>query len=507
MKYLTIILSLFFTQIQAQQTDSLAVKKQSKTGSYKKRVLEAAELDILGSYYTQQGNHAAVTGGIGKEALNDTATDISIAIPVNADDVFHFDGTISYYTSASSSNLNPFDTGASSSREDTGASGSDDDDEGDDDDDRLATNLQNNSGIFGSPWIISSGASKKDTWLNGNLSYEHSSDDRNTVSSGHISVAHEFDYRSFGFGGSIVKLFNQKNTQLSLTANIFLDTWNPRYPTEIHVYKKTGGRLYRDFFSGVKIYDQYGQATNKLGPNTWHPKSTDLVDNKARNSYSASLSFSQILSKNLQISVFGDIILQKGWLSSPMQRVYFKDRPNYYIGEKSDIPYYTDPKKNNGVFQLADDIERLPHSRLKTPVGIRMNYYINEYLVLRSYYRYYFDDWNIQSHTFNVELPIKISEYFTLYPSYRYYNQTAAKYFYPYETALSTYQYYTSDYDLSPFSANQYGFGIKYTDVLLDTKIFNLFSLKKLSLNYNYYQRSNQFHANIITFGTTFILQ
>ena len=507
MKHLTIILSLFFINIQAQQLDSLSVKKTSKKTHYKKRVLDATELDILGSYYTQEGNHAAVTGGIGRESLNDFATDISIAIPVNADDVLHFDGTISYYTSASSSNLNPFDTGASSSREDSGASSSDDDDDEGDDDDRPGNTSENNSKLFGSPWIISSGASKQDVWLNGNFSYEHSSDDRNTVSSGHISVSHEFDYRSFGFGGSIVKLFNQKNTQLSLSTNIFLDTWNPRYPTEIHIFKKTGGRLYQDFFSGVKIYDQYGQATNKLGPNTWHPKTTDLVDNNARNSYSASISFSQILSKNLQISIFGDIIFQKGWLSSPMQRVYFKDRPNYYIGEKSDIPYYTDPKKNNGVFQLADDIERLPHSRLKTPVGVRLNYYINEYLVLRSYYRYYFDDWNIQSHTLNLELPVKISDKFTLYPSYRYYNQTAAKYFYPYETALSTFKYYTSDYDLSPFSANQFGFGIKYTDVFLDTKIFGIFGLKKLSLNYQYYQRSNQFHANIISIGSTFILQ
>ena len=496
MRYLTSILSLFFIHTHAQQTDTLSVKKKQKVTHYKKRVLDATELDILGSYYTQEGNNASVTGGIGRESLNNFATNISIAIPVNADDVFRFDGTISYYTSASSGNLNPFDTGAS---------GNGDDD--DDDDDRPSGINDNQTSMKGSPWITSSGASNKDVWVNGNLSYEHSSDDRNTVSSGHISISREYDYNSFGFGGSILKLFNQKNTQFSLSGSIFLDKWNPRYPTEIHVYQKTNGNLNRDFFRNANILDQFGQVTDKLGPNTWQPKTTELVDNNARNTYSASITFSQILSKKLQVSLFGDIVLQNGWLSNPMQRVYFKDRPNYYIGEASDIPFYTNPKKNNGVFQLADDIERLPNSRLKTPIGIRANYYINEYLVLRSYYRYYFDDWNIQSHTVNLELPIKISEKFTLYPSYRYYNQTAAKYFYPYETALSTFQYYTSDYDLSPFSANQYGFGIKYTDIFLDTKIFGIFGLKKLSLNYNYYKRNNQFYAHIVTFGSTFILQ
>ena len=34
---------------------------------YKKRVLEAIELDFLNSYYSQDGDNAAVTGGIGTE--------------------------------------------------------------------------------------------------------------------------------------------------------------------------------------------------------------------------------------------------------------------------------------------------------------------------------------------------------------------------------------------------------------------------------------------------------
>ena len=41
--------------------------------TYKKRVLETIEVDILSSYYSQDGDNAAVTGGIGTEELNDFA--------------------------------------------------------------------------------------------------------------------------------------------------------------------------------------------------------------------------------------------------------------------------------------------------------------------------------------------------------------------------------------------------------------------------------------------------
>ncbi len=493
---LLIILLLSFALGFSQQV-------QDTTKVYKKRVLESTEIDILASYYSQNGDNAAVTGGIGTERLQDIAVDITIAIPLNDDDIFTFDGTISDYTSASSGNLNPF-SGASSGGDD------DDDDYDDDDKNNYSATSSASSGSSdnksGSPWSAGTGASKTDVWASANLGYSHSSDNRNTISSAHLSFANEFDYTSFGFGAGLTKLFNKKNTEVGLTANVYLDTWRPQYPTEIHTYVKTNGNLNSNFFFDVDILDANGNITNKSGLNTWKPINTTLVEDNGRNTYSASLSFSQILSKNLQISLFADAIKQQGWLSNPMQRVYFKDKSNYYIGEASDIPFYTNKDKNNGVFQLADDIERLPDNRLKTPIGMRLHYYINEYLVFKTYYRYYTDDWGIDSHTVSVELPIKITEKYTLYPNYRYYNQTAANYFYKYEEALSTYNFYTSDFDLSKYNSSQFGIGIKYTDIFTKSKIWK-FGLKNLSLNYAYYKRNTGLNANIITFGTKFVMQ
>ena len=466
---------------------------QNENNTYTKRVLENTEVDLISSFYSQDGDKAAVTGGIGSEKLTDIATNITVSIPLNANDVLTIDGTISAYSSASSSNLNPFDT--------SGASRSGDDD---DDDDRKGGQKAVAEAVTGSPWIESSGASKSDVWSSLDIGYKHTSTDRNIIVGGNINFAREFDYTSFGIGGDVTKLFNEKNTEIGLKANMYLDSWQPVYPTEIKSYNDVNSNLNNGFFEGIDILNQSGAIINKTGTTVWSPFNTTLVEDKSRNTYSVSLSFSQILTKKAQISIFLDVVQQNGWLSNPMQRVYFSDRDNYYIGNPASIANYTS-KQNTDVFQLADDIERLPDTRFKLPIGTRFNYYLNEVISLRTYYRYYYDDWGITSHTANIEVPIKISDTFTLYPSYRYYTQTAADYFAPFEQLKSTDEFYTSDDDLSEFNSNQFGFGISYTDIFTSRRIWKL-GLKSVDLKYSNYKRNTGLTAGIVSAGFKFIM-
>ena len=131
--------------------------------------------------------------------------------------------------------------------------------------------------------------------------------------------------------------------------------------------------------------------------------------------------------------------------------------------------------------------------------------FLNENLTLRTYYRYYFDDWKVNSHTINLELPIKLSDYFTFYPSYRFYTQTKSKFFEPYNKHLSSSKYYTSDYDLSKFKSNQFGLGLKYVDIFTKFKIWEL-GLKSIDLNYSNYKRDSDFNSNIISMGLKFVM-
>jgi len=420
---------------------SFAQDKDS-TATFKKRVLDATEVDYLISYYKQDGIHSAVSGGMGSEKLTDLASNIVVSMPLNADDILTVDVGISAYTSASSSNINPFNG--------SGASG------GGGDDDKNVTEP------YGTPWLASSGASAED---------------------------------------QLAKLFNEKNTELSLKANAYLDQWRPIYPTELNEYSKYGSNfLNTGYFAGVTVYDESANSSTSYLPSKFEPWQT-----VNRNSYSLSFSFSQILTKKLQASLFFDVLQQEGMLSTPYHRIYFADKPNYYIGQTQYIPVY-ETAENIGVYRLADDVERLPSTRFKVPIGIRFNYYVNETLKVRTYYRYYSDDWGITAHTANIEVPFKLSDQFTVYPMYRYYTQTASKYFAPFETHLSTEKYYTSDYDLSKFSSNQYGLGASYVDIFTKAHIWK-FGLKNIDFRYNHYSRSDTLEADIASMAFKFIFQ
>ncbi len=463
---------------------SVAQNSKDSINTYKKRVLETPEIDLLMSYYQQDGDHSAVSGGIGDESLDDITPTIVITLPLNDDDVLTIDAGLSAYTSASSGNINPFNN--------SGASRG-----GDNDDD----NDHSSSTTKGSPWVASSGASRSDVLASLAVDYSHSSDDRNFIWGAHAAYSQEFDYHSIGFGGSIAKLFNEKNTEISLKTQVYLDQWKPIYPTELHEYSLYGDSfLNSGYFSGITVLDENGNASTQYQPDLF-----STFTDKKRNSYSVSVSFSQILSKRLQASVFFDLIYQKGLLSTPYHRIYFADKPNYYIGDATDIPVYTS-RQNKGVYRLADDIERLPGSRFKTPFGMRANYYINETLKLRTYYRYYTDDWGINSHTVNIELPVKLSHSFSLTPAYRYYQQTATRYFAPFETHLSSEQYYTSDYDLADFHSNQWSVGLRYTDIFTQRKIYK-FGLKNINLRFSHYSRSDGLKANIVSLGIKFVFE
>jgi hypothetical protein len=465
--------------------------------SFKKRVLESTEVDFLASYYKQDGSKSSVSGGIGSEKLTDVASNITVAMPLNEDDVLTIDAGISAYSSASSSNINPFNaSGASGSSNNSGASG------GGDDDKKVNTKAASATGPYGSPWQASSGASKSDQLVSVMANYSHSSDSRNFIWNADVSFSNEFDYTSTGFGGGIAVLFNDKNTEINLKANVYLDQWRPIYPTELHEYSKYGSNfLNQGYFSGVTVYNENGiTATETYLPTQFK----DLVLTN-RNSYSASFGYSQIVTTQLQFSIFFDVLQQQGLLSTPYHRIYFADKTNFFIGQPQYIANY-ESASNTGVFKLADDIERLPDTRFKLPIGARLNYYINEYLVLRTYYRYYSDDWDIKAHTASVELPIKLSDKFTVFPTFRYYTQIASKYYAPYEKHLSTEQFYTSDPDLAAFDTKQLGFGINYTDIFASAKIWQ-FGLKNIDFRFHQYERTDRLKASIATIAFKFIMQ
>ena len=189
----------------------------------------------------------------------------------------------------------------------------------------------------------------------------------------------------------------------------------------------------------------------------------------------------------MQLSLMVEGVKMNGLLSTPFHRVYF----------------------NN---ESLPKVEQLPGSRLKIPIGIRLNTYLTENIISRMYYRYYWDDWGVKAHTMSIELPYKINRFFSIFPFYRFHTQSEADYFAPYGEHSLDQTFYTSDYDLAQLSSHSYGAGLSYAPAGGITKMKVPFTkkgitMKSIDLKYSHYTRSPDLRADIVSLGISFSIK
>lgn len=287
-----------------------------------------------------------------------------------------------------------------------------------------------------------SGASHADTRIYPSVNWSMENEAKGTTLGGGISFSSEFDYQSVGANISFSKKTANRNGEFTAKAQAYFDKVSLIYPVELRVGGGGSG----------------GDDEENKYPGT------------PRNSFNGTLSYSQIMNQRLQIMLIADVIHQNGYLGLPFHRVYFN---------------------NNSVA-----VENLPDTRLKIPLGLRANYFLGDKAVIRSFYRFYTDDWGLTAHTLQLESSIKVSPFLSITPFYRYYTQSAVDYFAPIRTHKLTDQYYTSNYDLSKFNSNFYGAGFRVSP---PKGIFGIQRLSMLELRYGHYTRTNGLKSDIIS--------
>ena len=261
-----------------------------------------------------------------------------------------------------------------------------------------------------------SNASSHDIRYHVNAAYTRELPKKKARIQGRTSFSVESDYMSTGFGLGLEKDSKDENRTVSIQLQTYFDNveW---------------GWLDDDrFFTPQELV-----YPKELRDSSW-------FDITHRHSYSLGTSVSQNLNKRWNASVFGELIYQQGLLSTPFHRVFFPE-------------------------EIRARVENLPRERWKVPVGFRSNYFLSDRFLFRSYYRFYWDDFGIVSSTASLEVPVKISPFFSVYPFYRYYTQTASDYFAPFEGHDPLAAFYTSDYDLSAFDSHKFGVGLRFDPV------------------------------------------
>jgi Protein of unknown function (DUF3570) len=326
-------------------------------------------------------------------------------------------------------------------------------------------------------YVDSNGTSKNDgTRIYPTLNWTRENEEKGTSFGLGVYYSAEHDYyHSFGLNTTVSKK-NKSNGEFSLKLVGFFDKINMIYPAEFYPVdslkntQATDSIVYRTSASGrtqAFIYNN-GQL---VGDSKSGKRQTPTMP---RNTYTASLSFSQIINQRMQGSIELDAVYQTGYLGLPFHRVFF----------------------NTG----KDTIENLPSQRFKLPVGFRLNYFLGDNIILRTYYRFYADSWGLVSNTFNLEVPVKLTPFISVSPFYRLYLQSAARYFAPYKEHTEDEQYYTSNYALASFNSNLFGAGLR----LAPPKGIFMSGLKVLELRYSHYMQTTDLNANIISLSLTF---
>lgn len=159
---------------------------------YKNRKLKTEEVNFVSSYYRQDGNNSAVTGGIGTEKLTDFATTIDIKLSrydlKKRKHTLTGELGIDVYSSASSDKIDP---------------------------------------------TTISSASSQDVRVYPSLTYALTNEDKGSTVSANASISTEYDYFSTGVSLGWSKLSKDKNREFGVRAQVFLDTWSVILPVEL----------------------------------------------------------------------------------------------------------------------------------------------------------------------------------------------------------------------------------------------------------------------------------
>jgi len=306
---------------------------QDKTDSskYKNHQLTFEEANIVSSYYQQDGNNSAVTGGIGTEKLTDISNSFEVKFYRYDTQLrkhsWDFELGIDHYTSASSDMID----------------------------------LKANSS-----------ASHADTRIYPSVNWTRENEKKGTTIGAGVSYSHEFDYTSYSANLNFAAKTKNRNGEFSARFQGFFDQVKLVLPTEL--------------VSSIAGTSSASSSSSHHGVR--YPSS-------ARNTFDLALSYTQVVNKRLQLAFLSDLVAQNGYLSLPFHRVYFSDgsvhqealpssrfklplgvRANYFLGDKFILrAYYRFYTDNWGLTAHTASLEM--------PVKI------TPFVSLSPFYRYY----------------------------------------------------------------------------------------------------------------------
>ncbi len=273
----------------------------------------------------------------------------------------------------------------------------------------------------------------RDTRLQLNAQWTQPFSESYLVSSG-LHLSKEYDYLSLGLNGNIARDFNQKNTTLSAGFAFSQDTISPE------------GDIPRPFSSMLPAHENGSTSENRIQSSD-DKTTVDLL-----------LGVTQVINRRMIMQLNYSHSKVDGYLTDPFKIVSVVNS----LGLSTNQLY-----------------EKRPDNRTKHSLFWQTKYHFTHNIIDFSY-RYFWDDWDITSHTLDTRYTIPLSNGY-IEPHVRLYSQDAANFYQPFiRTEQSLPNYVSADYRVGEMTAVT--LGIKYRTRIKQNN--------ELSFRLEYYQQS-----------------
>jgi len=212
-----------------------------------------------------------------------------------------------------------------------------------------------------------------------------------------------------------------------------------RYSTEPD-YQSNGGSL------GVSYDFAENSATLGAGVSAFFDdvgRAGDPGFAEELSTVSARASFTQLLDRDTILQLNYELGRSSGYTASPYR----------FVGIATNDGLCGVPNANYYCLR-----EQTPGVRMRHAIAVGLRRALSDAISLGGRYRFYLDDWELTSHTAEIDLAWLAGEHTDLRLRYRFYLQSGAAAYHPrYASLMSLGRYFTHDKELSPFSSHRLG--------------------------------------------------
>ncbi len=343
-----------------------AYAQTNDSTNYKSRKLKLDEVNLVSSYYNQDGNNSAVTGGVGTENLNDFSNGLEVKFlrynKKKRKENIDINLGIDYYTSASSDNIDPYSI---------------------------------------------SSASKEDLRVYPSITRTVINEKKGSAVLTNLSYSHESDYRSYGLAAGFSQKSKDNNAEFTARAQLYLDVVKIILPIELR-NSSTGGVT-----GAPNQYDYPWKHRNTISGSFTFSK---IITQRLQLMWLMDIAYQQgFLGLPFHRIYFRDRSLATEKLPSSRFKIPLAMRANYFLGDKiifrGSYRFYKDDWGLNAntaeietSFKATTFFSVSPFYRYYTQNGVDYFAGFEQHLKTESYYTSNYDLSKFNSHFFGAGL-------------------------------------------------------------------------------------------------------